>query len=107
MFLTINITQFLAKQEVISISEGDTFKDREDVKAEIRKCGWVAGILSLLSLVFAALGIISEVLNVTLGLEPMSWFLLAIVVAVNAIMPEMHSVVAKHLFGIEAKSKEE
>jgi hypothetical protein len=37
----------------------------------------------------------------------MSWFLLAIVVAMNAIMPEMHSVAAKHLFGIETKSKEE
>ena len=90
---------------MISISEGDTFKDHEDVKAEIRKCGWLASILSLLSLVFAAVGIIGDVLNMTLGLEPMSWFLLAIVCAVNAIMPEIHSVAAKHLFGIGTESK--
>ena len=92
---------------MISISEGDTFKDSEDVKAEIRKCGWLASILSLLSIGFAVVGIIGEVLNMTLGLEPMSWFLLAIVVAVNAVMPEMHSVAAKHLLGIESERKKE
>jgi hypothetical protein len=89
---------------VISISE-EPFKDLEVVKADVRRCAWAAGLLSLLSLGFAAIGIIGEVLNVTLVLEPMSWFLLAIVAALNTAMPLMNSVVAKLLFGIRAESK--
>jgi hypothetical protein len=90
---------------VTSIPEEEPFKDLEVVKADVKRCAWVAGTLSFLSLVFALIGIIGEVLNVTLGLEPMSWFLLAIVVALNAFMPEMNSVVAKLLFGIKSENK--
>jgi hypothetical protein len=46
-------------------------------------------------------------LNITLGLEPTSWLLLAIVAGLNAIIGHMHTVVAKHLLGIEAESKKE
>jgi len=45
--------------------------------------------------------------NITLGLESMSWFLLAIVVGLNAIIGHAHVVVAKHLLGIEAERKKE
>ena len=90
---------------MISISEEEPFKELEVVKADVKRCAWVAGTLSLLSLVFALIGIIGEVLNITLGLEPMSWFLLAIVVALNAFMPEMNSVVAKLLFGMKSENK--
>jgi hypothetical protein len=55
--------------------------------------------------VFAALGVIGDAFNITLGLEPMSWFLLAIVAGLNAIIGHTHAVVAKHLLGIEAESK--
>ena len=92
-------------KEVTSIPE-KPFKNREEVKAEIRRCDLMGTIFSMLSLLSALIGIISEVLNMTLGLEPMSWFLLAIVFSVNAILPAMHSVAAKHLFGVEAESKE-
>jgi hypothetical protein len=44
-------------------------------------------------------------MNITLGLESMSWFLLAIVAGLNAIVGHTHVVVAKHLLGIEAESK--
>lgn len=82
------------------------FKNRQEVKAEIRRCDLMGTVFSLLSLVSALIGIISEVLNIVLGLEPISWFLLAVVFGVNAILPAMHSVAAKHLFGIETESKE-
>jgi len=36
----------------------------------------------------------------------MSWFLLVIVVGVNAIMPQRYSVAATHLFEMEANGKE-
>jgi hypothetical protein len=83
------------------------FKNREHVKAEIRRCAWAGSVVTLLSLLFAALGIVSDALNITLGLEPMSWFLLAILGMVGAIGPHMHVVVAKHFLGIEAESKKE
>ena len=35
----------------------------------------------------------------------MSWFLRAIVAGLNAIIDHMHTVVAKHLLGMEAESK--
>ncbi len=92
---------------VMSIPTDKPFKDREEVKAEIRLCAKMGGILSICSFGFAALGVIGDAMNITLGLESMSWFLLAIVTGINAINPYMHSVVAKHLYGIEAERKKE
>jgi hypothetical protein len=51
------------------------------------------------------LGVISDALNITLGLEPMIWLLLAIVAGLNAVNPHTKSTVAKHLFGIESERK--
>jgi len=90
---------------VISIPE-TPFKNPGEVKAEIRRCDLMSTVFLLLSLVCVLLGIIGEVLVMTLGLEPMSWFLLAVVFSVNAVMPELHSVAAKHLFGIESERKD-
>jgi len=81
------------------------FKNREHVLAEIRYCARAGGVVTLLSLPFAALGIISDALNITLGLEPMSWFLLAVFAMVAAMGPMLHVVAAKHLLGIEAESR--
>lgn len=89
------------------IHEDKPFKDHEEVKAEIRLCAKMGDILGICSFGFAVLGVISDAVNITLGLESMSWFLLAIVAGLNAISPHMHSVVAKHLFGIEAERKKE
>ncbi len=82
------------------------FKNREEVKAEIRKCDLFGSILSLVCLLFASLGVISDALDVTYVLESLSWFLLAIVAGLTAILPNMRSLVAKHLFGIEAEKAE-
>lgn len=86
--------------------EDKPFKDREEVKKDIRLCAWVGSIVTFCSLGFAALGVIGDALNITLGLESMSWFLLAIVAALSAIVPNMRSSVAKHLYGIESEKKE-
>lgn len=83
------------------------FKSREEVKAEIGRCDLVGSSLSIACAVFAALGVIGDALNITLGLEPMIWLLLAIVAGLNAVNPHMKSTVAKHLFGIESERKKQ
>jgi uncharacterized membrane protein len=85
--------------------EDQTFKNREQAKAEVRKYALFGDTCQYLSFTFAALGVIGDALNITLGLEPMSWLLLAIVAGLNAIIGHTHTVVAKHLLGIEAESK--
>ena len=89
------------------IMEEKPFKNREEVKAEIRECDRFGGISQWACFIFAALGVIGDAVNITLGLESMSWFLLAIVAGLNAIIGHMHAVVGKHLFGIEAERKNE
>jgi hypothetical protein len=82
--------------------EDQTFKNREQVKAEVRKCALYGDVCQYLSFIFVALGVIGGALKITLGLESTSWFLLAIVAGLNAIIGHTHVVVAKHLLGIEA-----
>lgn len=53
------------------------YKNREHAKAEIRRCALASGIFSLLSFLFAAIGIIGDALSTTLGLTSLSWFMLA------------------------------
>ena len=94
-------------QEVIPIPEMvDPFKNREKVKDEI-KCAYPGHFFELASLVFAALGVISEGFDIALILEPMSWLLLAIVFGVLSIPSYMKSVSARHLYGIESERKKE
>ena len=83
------------------------FKNREEAKKEIRQCQLVGTILQFVSFGFAVLGVIGDLLNITLGLESMSWFLLAIVAGLIAVTENMHLLVAKHLLGIESKGKKE
>jgi len=79
------------------------FKNREEAKKEIRQCQWVGSIVQIVSLGCAALGAIGDLLNISLGLESMSWFLLAIVLGVSALVPHMNSVTANLMFGIETE----
>ena len=55
------------------------YEDREKVRTSLRSSGVGGDVCFLLGVVFAVLGVIGDAVNVTLGLEPMSWFLLAIV----------------------------
>ncbi|MCW4037497.1 MAG: hypothetical protein NWF13_02045 [Candidatus Bathyarchaeota archaeon] len=97
----------IIKEELKATVDPTPFKNREEVKVEIRDCNRFAAVSQYACFIFAALGVISDVVDVTLGLESMSWFLLAIVAGLNAIIGHTHVVVAKHLLGIEAKSKQE
>jgi hypothetical protein len=85
------------------------FMDREGVLAEIRYFSRLANAVMALGFLFLALGIIgdSHMLNITLGLEPMSWFLMAIFCMVGSISPKLHVVAGKHLLGIETENKKE
>src|SRR5512136_697125 len=76
---------------------GDDFMDdRESVLADIRYFSRLANVVMLLGFLFLALGIISDSLNITLGLESMSWFLMAIFCMVGSISPKLHVVAGKH-----------
>jgi len=90
-----------------SMLQDQPFKNRGHVIAEIRRCAMAGTVSTLLSFLFAALGIIGDALKTTLGLQPMIWFLLAIFASIHAIVPSMHLVVAKHFLGIEAETKKE
>jgi len=52
--------------------------DREKVKADLIRCGRVDTICGFIAIAFALVGIIGDAANVILGLESISWFLLAI-----------------------------
>jgi hypothetical protein len=104
---SINFVDFPTNQEggdTIMVLEEKPFKNREQVKAEVKLCSTVGTTFQLLSFLFAILGIIGDALNTTLGLETMSWFLLAIFVGIASVIPSMHAVAAKHLLGIEAEN---
>ena len=86
---------------------GKPFKDREEVKTDIRLCDWASTIIMLASVIFAALGVIVDAFDMALGLESMSWFLLAIFAIVAALYPYLNYVTARNLYGIESELKSE
>ena len=59
----------------------------------------------LLGLTFAAFGVASDAMNVTLALQPVSWLLLSIVFCLSGIASWIAWVLAVHLDAMEAKSK--
>jgi predicted permease len=87
------------------IAENEPFKNAGQVKAEIRNCDLFGGICQFACFAFAALGVIGDASKITLGLYSMSWFLLAIVAGLNAIIGHTRVVMAKHLLGVETESK--
>jgi len=66
-----------------------------------------AFVLYFLGIAFVVLGVVSDAMNVTLVLQPISWFLLAIFFGLSATVSWMTWMLAVHLDAIEAKSKEE
>ena len=86
---------------------GKPFKDREEVKTDIRLCDRASATLMLVSIIFVALGVIVDVFDLVLGLESTSWFLLAIFALIAALFPYLNYVTARKLYGIESESKSE
>ena len=73
------------------------------------KAGWMrwwGASCWILGVVFAVLGVIGDAMNATLGLEAMSWFMLAIAAFVAGISWYIGWAVAVYLDAIEAKKKE-
>ncbi len=81
--------------------------DRDGILAEIKFFTRLANAVMLLGFLFLAFGIIGDSLNITLGLEPTSWFLMAVFCMVGSISPKLHVVTDKHLLGIETERKKE
>jgi len=71
--------------------------DLEKTKADLAPCGRAAEISILFALLFVMLGIISDAANITIGLEPMSWFLLAIAAAIFGVFARIGWAVAWYL----------
>ncbi|MBA7672672.1 hypothetical protein ES703_80857 [subsurface metagenome] len=63
-------------------------------------------IFFILGLVFAVLGIISDAMDAILGIEPMSWFLLAIGTFVVGILPCLGWMMAVYLKFVEVKKEQ-
>ena len=99
----------IKQKEVIcsmaNMLQDQPYKNREHVKAEIKRCAMASSISSFLSFIFVLIGIIGYTLNMTLGLTSLAWFLLAIFAAIHSVVPSMHLVTAKHFLGIETETK--
>jgi hypothetical protein len=93
------------KKEVRTIEGEKPFKNREEVKKQINQCNLAAGFLMILGLIFALIGIISDALDITLILESSNWLLLGILFVVGSFAPNLNSLMAKHLYGIETERK--
>jgi uncharacterized membrane protein YbaN (DUF454 family) len=63
--------------------------------------------MTILCLVFVALGIIGDLLNMKLGLVSTSWLLLAVVAGVLSMSPHLHMIMARHLLGMEVLKKDQ
>ena len=80
-------------------------KDREELRPLIRSTGLQGHICWILGVVFAILGIIAGATNTALGLGPITWLLLALVVCVAGIPAWLSLMMARRLLGIESGKK--
>jgi len=95
----------LKGKEVISMAKLPC-ADREQVKASLGSSGLGGHICWFLGAIFAVLGIISDAMNTSLGLEPISWFLLAIAAFLASLAYLIGWAVSWYLETTEAKKKE-
>lgn len=85
---------------------GDKWKNHKWLIGKGNMWAMWGGSCWILAVVFAILGIIADAINDTLGLEPGSWFLLAIALFVAAISEYIGWAIAVYIDAIEAKKKE-
>jgi hypothetical protein len=81
--------------------------DREQIKDGLAKAGLMAHICWLLGVLFAIIGVISDAIDETLGLETTSWLLLSIVAFISGIFPGMGQLIIWHVLASEVKPKKE
>ena len=80
--------------------------DREKMKANLSASGRMGHIYWFIAIIFAIVGIIGDAANVTLGLEPASWFLLAIITLLASITFFIGWAVSWYLNTIATQKKE-
>ena len=83
----------------------EPFKNREAMRAALSPMGLMGHVSLFLGIVFAVLGVIADAANATLGLEPTSWLLLAIVACVAGMPAWLTWAISMHLLGMEARGK--
>jgi len=83
----------------------ERWQSREWIVSSGGRMALSGGACWILGAIFAVLGIIADAMNVTLGLEPSSWFMLSIALFVGGISWYIGWAVAVYLHGKEAKSK--
>ncbi|MBA7496027.1 hypothetical protein ES702_06625 [subsurface metagenome] len=82
------------------------WEDREQMRASLGSQGKWAHVWWFIGVIFAVVGIIGDAANVTLGLEPTSWFLLAIVAFLASITYFIGLAISWYLETKEAKKGE-
>jgi len=80
------------------------WEDRKQV-SDVRKMGLWAHAGWFIGVIFAVIGIIGDAANVAVGLEPISWLLLAIFTILATVPFYMGMGLAWYLRTTEAKSK--
>jgi hypothetical protein len=91
----------------LSYSSDKPFKDREHILWEIGYCNKAAWYVTILCLAFMALGVISDFLNMKLGLGSTSWLLLSVIAGVISMAPQLHVIMARHLLGMEVIKRDQ
>ena len=64
----------------------EEYTDREQIKKGLGQTGLMAHLCWLLGVIFAIVGVISDAIDEPLGLESISWLLLAIVAFASSII---------------------
>ncbi len=85
----------------MSYSPDEPFKDREHILWEIGYCRRTVIYITILSLAFILIGVISDFMNMKLILGSTSWLLLSVIACVFSLAPQLHEVMARHLLGME------
>ena len=81
------------------------FKNREDIKKQIKMCERWCDIVMYLAFLLVIIGSVWRVLKLDYGLDSTFWFLLAIFFGVMSIMPTIHIVVYKQMYGMYSEDK--
>jgi ABC-type transport system involved in cytochrome bd biosynthesis fused ATPase/permease subunit len=81
------------------------FKDREEAKEQLKRCGRWLSISENLSFLLVVIAIIWRVLKIDYGLDSSFWFLLAIFFAICSLAPHLHIASLQNLLGIDSEHK--
>ena len=85
----------------------EEIENRKEIKMSLAQVGLMAHICWFLGILFAVLGVISDAIDETLGLEAISWLLLAIAAFAASLFPGIAQMAIWHLLASEVKTKKE